>query len=297
MKRIVTLAALSTLFAACTENPASPPSVATPAPGAVSFARADNAPIPGRYIVVFKDDVEDVDGQVQQISNRHGAKVTHTYRSALKGMAVSLSDAAVAALRNEPNVAYVEQDQTASINVVQAGATWGIDRIDQRTLPLSGSYTYVPDGTGVTVYIIDTGINFTNSEYAGRASKGIDEVTSGGTAADCNGHGSHVSGTVGGTKYGVAKKVSLVAVRVLDCGGSGSYANVIAGIDWVTANKHLPAAANMSLGGGYSAAVNQAVEKSIAAGVVYAIAAGNSTADACGSSPSSAPSAITVGAT
>jgi len=149
----------------------------------------------------------------------------------------------------------------------------------------------------VTVYIIDTGINLTHSDYSGRAFTGVDKVTAGGTAADCNGHGSHVAGTVGGTLYGVAKKVKLVAVRVLDCSGSGSNSGVIAGIDWVTANRVLPAAANMSLGGGFSATLNSAVDRSTAAGVTYAIAAGNSTADACNSSPASAASGITVGAT
>jgi subtilisin family serine protease len=207
----------------------------------------------------------------------------------------------VEALRNDPRIAYIEQNQTMSLSTSQTGATWGIDRIDQRNLPLSGTYDYAADGTGVTVYIIDTGINFTHNEYNGRAFKGIDEVTSGGTAADCNGHGSHVSGTVGGTIYGVAKNVKLVAVRVLDCAGSGSTAGVIAGIDWVTAQKNanpsVPSAANMSLGGGLSSTLNTAVENSVTAGVVYAIAAGNSTADACTFSPASAPNAITVGAT
>jgi subtilisin family serine protease len=253
--------------------------------------------IPGQYIVVFRNSVSDISGEAQRLANAHGGTVSHVYRSALHGMALSLPDQAVAALRNEPSVALVEPDQVMSLVTTESNATWGIDRIDQHSLPLDQSYTYNADGSGVTVYIIDTGINFTHNEYVGRASTGIDEVTSGGTAADCNGHGSHVSGTVGGTTYGVAKNVQLVAVRVLNCQGSGTTAGVIAGIDWVTANKHLPAAANMSLGGGFSSSLNQAVENSVAAGVVYAIAAGNSTADACLYSPASAPSAITVGAT
>jgi subtilisin family serine protease len=248
----------------------------------------------------MKDAVANVDGEVDQIGQNYGATATYRYKSAMKGFAGKLSPAAVEALRNDPRIAYIEQDQTMSLGTIQTGATWGIDRIDQRT-GLSGTYVYNADGTGVTVYIIDTGINFTHTEYNGRAFKGIDEVTSGGTAADCNGHGSHVSGTVGGTTYGVAKNVKLVAVRVLDCAGSGSTAGVIAGIDWVTAQKKaspsVPSAANMSLGGGLSTTLNTAVENSVAAGVVYAIAAGNSTADACTFSPASAPNAITVGAT
>jgi subtilisin family serine protease len=181
--------------------------------------------------------------------------------------------------------------------VTQYGADWGLDRMDQRTLPLSGSYAYQRDGTGVTAYIIDTGINFSHDEFGGRASAGVDEVTVGGGAADCNGHGTHVAGTVGGATYGVAKKVRLVAVRVLDCQGSGYSSWAIAGVDWVTEHRVLPAVANLSLGGSFSQAFNDAIERSIAAGVVYAIAAGNSAADACATSPGSAPNAITVGAT
>ena len=297
MKRIAALGLVAVVLAACSQDTTSTSPLAARGPNSVSFSKSSGTPIAGSYIVVFKNDVQDVDGEAKKISSLHGASLKHTYKAALKGMAVELSDAEVASLRAEPSVAYVEQDQTMSISTTQSGATWGIDRIDQRALPLSGTYSYTADGTGVTVYIIDTGINFTHTEYAGRTSTGIDEITPGGTAADCNGHGSHVSGTVGGTTYGVAKKVKLVAVRVLDCSGSGSTSGVIAGIDWVTTNRVLPAAANMSLGGGFSAALNTSVENSIAAGVVYGIAAGNSTADACNSSPASAPSAITVGAT
>ena len=293
MKRFSALGLAVLLLAGCSDAPTSSLTRAA----APSLKPATGASIAGRYIVVFKSGVQDVDGEVRHLSARHGAGIRHTYKAALKGMAIELSDAKVAALRAEPSVAYVEQDQVMSINTTQSGATWGIDRVDQRNLPLSGTYSYGADGTGVTVYIIDTGINFTHTEYAGRAFTGIDEVTAGGTAADCNGHGSHVSGTVGGTVYGVAKQVKLVAVRVLDCSGSGSTSGVIAGIDWVTANRVLPAAANMSLGGGFSASLNTAVENSIASGVVYGIAAGNSSADACTFSPASAPSAITVGAT
>ena len=300
MRKVAVMAALGLGLAACSDVPVAPGTALAPA--IATFARGTSgAPIAGRYIVRFRDDEQDVDGQSSRVASRHAGRITHVYKSALKGMAIELPDAAVAALGADPSVLSVEQDQTMSISTTQSGATWGIDRIDQRTLPLSGTYTYNADGTGVTVYIIDTGINFTHTEYNGRAFTGIDEVTTGGTAADCNGHGSHVSGTVGGTTYGVAKKVKLVAVRVLDCSGSGTTSGVIAGIDWVTAQKKaapaVPSAANMSLGGGYSATLNQAVENSVAAGVVYAIAAGNSTADACTFSPASAPSAITVGAT
>ena len=295
MKRVITLGLFAAGLTACSDVPPTSAPV-TLSPTTASASRAGD-PIVDSYIVVFKESVSDVDGTSNDLAAKSGGKVKHTYRFALKGMAIQLPAAAAAALATDPRVASVEQDQTMSISTVQSGATWGIDRIDQRALPLSGTYVYNADGTGVTVYIIDTGINFTHSEYAGRAFTGVDEVTVGGTAADCNGHGSHVSGTVGGTTYGVAKKVKLVAVRVLDCNGSGSTSGVIAGIDWVTGNRVLPAAANMSLGGGFSSTLNAAVDRSTAAGVTYAIAAGNSTADACNSSPASAASSITVGAT
>ncbi len=209
----------------------------------------------------------------------------------------NITEAAAAAIASDPRVVRVEADQVMTAIASQSPATWGLDRVDQRTLPGDNTYIYNNDGSNVTVYIIDTGINFTHTDFGGRASKGIDEVTSGGSAADCNGHGTHVSGTVGGATYGIAKNVTLVAVRVLNCQGSGTTSGVIAGIDWVTANRVLPAAANMSLGGGFSATLNQAVARSTAAGVTYAVAAGNSAANACNSSPSSEPSAITVGAT
>jgi subtilisin family serine protease len=257
-------------------------------------------PIPGRYIVVFRGDVQGTESVAKALAGKHRGKLNHTYKAALKGMAIELSDSAAAALRQEPEVEYVEQDQMAHViaePIVQPGATIGLDRIDQRLLPLSGTYSYAADGTGVRIYIIDTGIYFGHDEFEGRALTGIDAVTSGGSAADCHGHGTHVAGTVGGAIYGVAKKVQLYAVRVLDCGGSGTYSQVIAGIDWVTGNRVLPAVANMSLGGGYSAALNQAVTNSIAAGVTYVVAAGNSETDACYYSPSSTPNALTVAAT
>ena len=296
MKRVAVFGLLVTALAACSEAPTPSAPLAAPSPAAPTYSKGGD-PIPNSYIVVYKDNVQNVDAESDDIAAKSGGKVKYTYKFALKGMAIELSATQAAALANDPRVAYVEQDQTMSISTVQSGATWGIDRIDQRSLPLSGTYVYNADGTGVTVYIIDTGINFTHSEYSGRAFTGIDEVTAGGTAADCNGHGSHVSGTVGGTTYGVAKNVRLVAVRVLDCNGSGSTSGVIAGIDWVTANRVLPAAANMSLGGGFSATLNSAVDRSTAAGVTYAIAAGNSSADACNTSPASASTSITVGAT
>src|SRR5438105_6379398 len=252
--------------------------------------------VPGQYIVVFKSDVVDPATLAQTLVRAHGATHRFTYTHALKGFAASMSDVAAVALARNPQVAYVEQDQVVHAITTETNATWGLDRIDQRALPLSGTYTYTPTGAGVTAYIIDTGIRFDHVEFGGRAVTGIDEVTAGGNAADCNGHGTHVSGTVGGATYGVAKGVRLVAVRLLDCSGSGTTSGVVAGIDWVTGNHASPAVANMSLGGGASTALDTAVRNSIASGVTYAIAAGNSTADACGQSPARVGEAMTVGA-
>lgn len=256
--------------------------------------------IPGQYIVVFRKDVRDAKSVAKALSAKHGAKLKRTYEAALKGMAIELPDTAAAALRQDPAVQYVEQNQVVHATaepIVQPGATAGLDRVDQRFLPLSGTYSYSADGAGVRVYILDTGLNFDHTDFVGRAVLGTDVSWSGTTdGVDCNGHGTHVAGTIGGTTYGVAKKVQLYVVRVLDCEGRGNIFTVLDGIEWVTRNRVLPAVANMSLGSGYSPATNQAVTNSIASGVVYAVAAGNNAGDACNYSPSSTPQALTVAA-
>jgi subtilisin family serine protease len=249
------------------------------------------------YIVVLRDNVTDVRELAAQLAGDHGGELGFVYEHAIRGFSVRLSAQAAAALSRNPNVAYLEADQVMTISATQTNATWGIDRIDQRDLPLSGTYTYEATGAGVRSYIIDTGIRNSHQEFGGRASSGYTSISDGRGTDDCNGHGTHVAGTVGGTVYGVAKQTALIAVRVLNCQGSGTTSGVIAGVDWVTANHIKPAVANMSLGGSASSTLDAAVANSIAAGVTYVVAAGNSNASACNYSPARVADAITVGAT
>ncbi|MFD9411225.1 S8 family peptidase [Streptomyces sp. NPDC059989] len=265
---------------------------ATPPPGDLRLAPAATA-VPDSWIVVLKDG-EDT-APAQAMATGAGGEVGHVYRSALRGFSIRASQDQAAELAADPRVAYVEQDAEVRASDTQADAPWGLDRIDQRALPLSQTYTYDSTAANVTAYVIDTGIRTTHTDFGGRARAGFDAF--GGSGQDCNGHGTHVAGTVGGTTYGVAKRASLVSVRVLNCSGSGTTAGVIAGVDWVSANAARPAVANMSLGGGASSALDGAVARSISSGVTYAIAAGNSSANACSYSPGRTPSAITVGAT
>ena len=270
------------------------------------FRTAKN-PVRGQYIVVLKDGAASLAGErssaarvstvARDMAGKHRARVKHSFEHALRGFVAEADDAALARLLADPNVAYVEEDGIVSINATQTGATWGLDRVDQRNLPLTGSYTYDTTASGVHAYIIDTGVLLTHTQFSGRMGNGFDAVTTGGNANDCNGHGTHVAGTVGGTTYGVAKGVTIHPVRVLGCTGSGTNAGVIAGMDWVAQNRVLPAVANMSLGGGASQATDDAVARMTAAGVTVVVAAGNSNDNACNYSPARAPSAITVGST
>jgi subtilisin family serine protease len=283
---------------------------AAPAAAAVASSAPDEAPAPvagalieDSYIVVLKDgDVarSEVKSTANGLVKKYGGEVRHSYTTAVRGFSASMSPGQAKKLEADPSVAYVEQNRVMTATDTQSPVpSWGLDRIDQAELPLDDSYTYEGSGTGVKAYIIDTGILTTHEDFGGRAVSGIDTVDGDDDATDCAGHGTHVAGTVGGSEHGVAKDVSLVAVRVLGCDGSGSFDGVIAGIDWVAADHAAgePAVANMSLGGGFSQAVNDAVSAAVADGVTFALAAGNdSGADACDGSPSSTAEAITVGA-
>ena len=299
MKRLLTPTLAALALAACSDapsgvaGPASPERLATPA--APVFTKAGRG-IEGDYIVVFKDAVTDALTKADQKILRHGGTAKFKYDKVLKGFAATLSPGAVAMLQSDPDVAYIEQDGVMEASTTQSGATWGIDRIDQRARPLSGTYTYTSTGAGVTAYIIDTGIQTSHPQFGGRAAAVYDAIGDGRNGQDCNGHGTHVAGTVGSATYGVAKGVALRAVRVLNCSGSGSTSGVIAGMNWVAANHVARAVANMSLGGGYSSSTNTAANNLAASGVFLAVAAGNSSADACNSSPSSAANTTTVAA-
>jgi subtilisin family serine protease len=255
------------------------------------------------YIVVLKPNTNSGDVSADH-ARRYGADVSHVYRFALRGYSARMSDSAAEHVRNDSRVEYVEADGIMRVVTTQTGATWGLDRIDQRSLPLSTTYSYTNTGSGVKAYIIDTGIRITHQDFGGRASYGYDAVDGSLPADDCNGHGTHVSGTVGGATYGVAKSVQLVAVRVLGCNGSGSTSGVIAGVDWVTGNHQAgqPAVANMSLGGGVNSALDTAVRNSITDGVAYSLSAGNGNIfgfaiNACNQSPGRVAEAMTISAT
>jgi subtilisin family serine protease len=261
------------------------------APSAAKNAIADE------YIVVFKDNVDDVDGRAKGLANAHGGNVKATYRTALKGFSAHMSAAAAAALANEPDVASVEQDQVFEVASTQTGASWGLDRIDQATLPLDGSFTYPTTGAGVNVYIIDSGIRHTHVEFGGRVVPAYSSIADGYGADGCHWHGTHVAGIVGGTTYGVAKGATLYSVRAFDCSGLGTSTSIISAIDWVTQNHRTPSVANLSISGDLSSTVNQAVANSINAGVLYVVAAGNNVgASACNYSPASVSAALTVAA-
>jgi len=225
-----------------------------------------------------------------------------SFDKVLNGAVIEVPPSAIAGLSRNPRVLSIEQDVVVKVDptpVTQEGATWGIDRVDQRALPLSGTFSSPSSASNVTVYVIDTGIDPSHPDFGGRVSSGFDAVDGGDGRHDCNGHGTNVAGTVGSATYGIAKAATLVPVRVLGCDGSGTYSGVIAGIDWIAKNRPVDqrAVANMSLGGGASSALDSAVASLVSSGVTVVVAAGNSNTDACSSSPARAASALTVGST
>jgi subtilisin family serine protease len=292
MKRSSIAFASLVALAACADQSTTPVAVSEVAP----VLSAGAAGVEGQYIVVLNEGAN-----ARSVAAVAGVSPRYVYTATVNGFAASLNNGQLNALQHNPNVAYIEQDQVVSTTTTQASATWGIDRIDQRDLPLSTTFSYLNTGLGVRAYIVDTGIRLTHTQFTGRVSSGYDAVD-GGSADDCNGHGTHVAGTVGGTTVGVAKGVSLVAVRVLDCAGSGTTSGVIAGVDWVGNNAVLPAVANLSLGGGASTTLDNAVQNAINKGVTFVVAAGNGNTGgkaqpACNYSPARVAAAITVSAT
>lgn len=272
--------------------------LAQPIDQAATHSYPASKPISGRYIIIFKPHVVNTEQEAQSMMRGVKGQVHHIFRHSIKGAAVSIPESALPGIKNNPNVESIEPDQSIQLNQVspQNQVTWGIDRIDQVDRPLDTQYHFNYTGAGVTAFVIDTGIRADHLEFTGRVLAGYSVVADGNGTNDCNGHGTHVSGTLGGSTYGVAKSVNIVPVRVLDCTGSGTLSGVIAGIDWAAGTSLRPAVANLSLGSSKSTSLNAAVAGAVKKGITVVVAAGNSTADACNYSPSSEPTAIAVGA-
>ncbi|MCQ0022867.1 S8 family peptidase [Streptomyces somaliensis DSM 40738] len=300
-RAVVTVAAAAL---ALTQAPAGAAPAAEPAPrtGAILGDGGPGA-IDGAYIVVLRESAvtsSGVGARAMKLADAYGGTVTRTYQDALHGFGVRMSREAARRLAADPVVSYVEQDRTVrTVGTQTPTPSWGLDRVDQRALPLDDSYTYPNTAAGVRVYILDTGVRATHTDFGGRVVGGRDIVDNDDDPGDCNGHGTHVAGTAAGTSHGIAKGATVVPVRIMDCGGRGAWSDVIAGIEWVTADHDPgePTVANMSIGGGTMQSVNDAVAAAIGDGVTFVVAAGNDNADACRTSPASTPEAITIGAT
>ncbi len=265
---------------------------------------AQAAPAPQRVaglldVIVTLQPSADAEAAADRLVTARGGEVTRVFEHAINGFAATLTDTLLGVLRGDARVLRVELDRTLRASDTQAPVpSWGLDRVDQRSLPLDGSYRYAGTASAVDVYVVDSGIQVAHPDFGGRAVSGTDTIDGDSDATDCNGHGTHVAGTIGGTSHGMAKQARLIGVRVLDCDGSGATSAVIAGLDWVAAHHQpgRPAVANMSLGGGASATLDDAVRRVIADGVTMAVAAGNENTDACTKSPARVPEALTVAA-
>ncbi len=271
--------------------------------GQKSKFHRSNQPIQNEYMVVLNEDFVghsaisiEVETEAQSLSAQYGGEIRRVYSTALKGYSVTMSDYQAETLSRDKRVEFVEEDSAVSVASTQANAGWNLDRIDQRDLPMDTTYSYAGTGAGAHVYIVDTGIRTTHQEFGGRANVVFDTINDG--QLDCNGHGTHVAGTVGGATYGVAKNVSLHSARVLKCDGTGQISDIVGAIDWITANRINPAVVNISItAGGFSPTMRSALDTSFASGVLFTVAAGNAADDACNYSPAGAANAITVGAT
>ena len=304
---IVLIIVVSVTLLACTEDfltkevmPSNLATDATNSQGLASISKIETLP-QDSYIVVYKDDVNDqeIADEIFDLERTEKIKADHVYNKAIKGYSAILTASALAKIKQNMRVAYVEKDQIMRINLLTSfNPAWGLDRIDQVNLPLSNAFSYTSNGSGVDAYVIDTGILLSHADFGGRAVGGFSSIGLATNWIDQNGHGTHVAGILGGTDYGVAKNVNLIAVRVLDASGSGSTSGVIAGINWaINHHSSRPAVANMSLGGGASSALDLAVSNAVKDGIVMCVAAGNNAADASRYSPARVKTAITVGAT